>query len=62
MNDVKHFGSKKKSETKGMRIFVRVTEEERTQLEEMSATQGKTVSDILRNGIRMQYNMHKILH
>lgn len=59
--NVKRNGRKRKSEAKDVRLIVRITEEEKSQLDEMSAAQDKTLSDILRNGIRMQYNMHKYL-
>lgn len=50
---------RRRNSDKNVRCVVRITEEERAQLEEMSVKNGVTLSEIVRNGIRMQYNLHK---
>ena len=59
MDNIKSSGRKNKDTDKTVRFHFRCTEEERRQVEEMCSAQGKSASDILRNGIRMQYNLHK---
>ena len=60
MENGKRNGRQKKDSDKSVQCHIRITEEERRQMEEMCVAQGKSLSDILRNGIRMQYNLHKI--
>ena len=44
---------------KDNRIEIRITEEEYEMLQEMKREFGASSSDILRKGLRIQYDMHK---